>query len=93
MRRWKNGNLKKGIKRYWNVMHKIGTRLPKAPITEPASQVGVYQHIIYMRHCFRKKSVIKILSFSVLANIMKTSLDEKYFHTFSSRNQNLSIHL
>ena len=21
-------------------MHKIGTRLPKAPITEPASQVG-----------------------------------------------------
>ena len=78
-------------------MHKIGTRLPKAPITEPASQVGgvlgVYQHIIYMRLCFTKKSVIKMLSFSVLANIMKSSLDEKYFHTFSSRNHNLSIHL
>ena len=40
MRRWKNGNLKKSIKRYWNVTHKIGMRLPKAPITEPASQVG-----------------------------------------------------
>ena len=46
MKRWKNGNLKNGIKRYWNVMHKIGTRLPKAPITEPASQVGVYQGCI-----------------------------------------------
>ena len=37
-------------------MHKIGTRLPKAPITEPASQVGVYQQAYHLHEAlFHKK--------------------------------------